>query len=332
MLTHLLPLDPIEQSLHQQAIHLAREHRRVEWEIIRVMQEIDRKKMHKKFGCTSLFKYSVDGLGLSEAIAYSLISVARKSIEVPALKQAIEHGVLSANKASRIVSVLTQDNAASLIEFAKANSRRAVDWKVAELNPRSARPDLSKPISSENVEIRLTISKTTFERFQRAVQIDAKKGASPKSMSGMLEVLLKEYLKRSDPVEKANRRSGQQLCPDRVGKPSLKPDLTNTERTRRPLTAEQKHAVHRRDRGRCTFIDQSGRRCDNQTWLHIHHVRPVQQGGGNEPENLTTLCSAHHDLIHQLSLPIDGQVTWLRSPGRVYGSHIRPAMTLRSRF
>lgn len=320
MLTHLLPLNPTEQSLHQKAIHLAREHRRVEWEIIRVMQEIDRAKMYKKFGCTSLFKYSVDALGLSEAVAYSLISVARKSVEVPALKHAIQHGELSANKASRIVSVLTQDNAASLIEFAKANSRRAVDWEVAKLNPISARPDLSKPISSENVELRLTISKTTFERFQRAIQIDAKNGASPKSMSGMLEVLLNEYLKRSDPVEKANRRPDQKLCPDRVGKTSLKPNLANTDRTpRRPLTAEQKHAVNRRDQGRCTFKDQNGRRCENQTWLHVHHIQPVHQGGSNRPENLTTLCSAHHDLIHQLSLPIEGQVTWLRSPQARYG-------------
>lgn len=27
-----------------------------------------------------------------------------------------------------------------------------------------------------------------------------------------------------------------------------------------------------------------------------------------------TKQSSHHDLVHQLSLPLEGQVTWLRSP------------------
>jgi hypothetical protein len=45
---------------------------------------------------------------------------------------------------------------------------------------------------------------------------------------------------------------------------------------------------------------------------------PVSRGGTNDPENLTTLCGFHHDLAHQLSLPIDGQITWLRSPSAKY--------------
>src|SRR5262249_527268 len=94
-----------------------------------------------------------------------------------------------------------------------------------------------------------------------------------------------------------------------------------SERT--PLTAAQKHAVFKRDQGRCTHVDASGRRCNQDRWLHTHHIVHVSQGGNNEPENLTTLCSFHHDLVHQLSLPIEGQVNWLRSPQRGYAVYGR---------
>lgn len=86
-----------------------------------------------------------------------------------------------------------------------------------------------------------------------------------------------------------------------------------------PLTAEQKHQVNHRDKGQCTFVDQHGKRCENKRWVHIHHIRHVQDGGTNDPDNLTTLCAYHHDLTHQLTLPIEGQITWLREPIAPYG-------------
>lgn len=87
---------------------------------------------------------------------------------------------------------------------------------------------------------------------------------------------------------------------------------------REPLTAAQKHTVFKRDQGRCTHVDLSGKRCNQDHWIQIHHILPVSLGGSNEPENLTTLCSYHHDLVHQLSFDIEGQMNWLRSPSRIY--------------
>lgn len=75
---------------------------------------------------------------------------------------------------------------------------------------------------------------------------------------------------------------GQELCLNRV---------------RKPLTADQKHTVFMRDKGKCTF-EQNGRRCENDRWVDIHHIHEVSRGGSNEPKNLTTLCSFHHGLLH----------------------------------
>jgi predicted restriction endonuclease len=65
-------------------------------------------------------------------------------------------------------------------------------------------------------------------------------------------------------------------------------------------------------------VDANGNRCPNDRYLHIHHIQPVSHGGSNEPGNLTTLCSYHHDMAHQLSFGIEGQVTWLREQSTLY--------------
>jgi hypothetical protein len=55
----------------------------------------------------------------------------------------------------------------------------------------------------------------------------------------------------------------------------------------RPVPRE--HRVFARDGWRCTVPG-----CSSYRNLHAHHVRFRSAGGGDELENLTTLCAAHH--------------------------------------
>lgn len=32
--------------------------------------------------------------------------------------------------------------------------------------------------------------------------------------------------------------------------------------------------------------------------LNVHHIKPVSEGGGDEPENLITLCKDCHKEVH----------------------------------
>src|SRR5688572_17162696 len=100
------------QSLHNKALQICREIRQDEWRLIEVLQKIDRIKGYKYFGSASLFQYAISHLGLSEAQAYSYISVARKAREVQELELALRGQTLSVSKSSRLVSALTMENAA----------------------------------------------------------------------------------------------------------------------------------------------------------------------------------------------------------------------------
>ncbi|MCC7404596.1 MAG: HNH endonuclease [Bdellovibrionales bacterium] len=49
---------------------------------------------------------------------------------------------------------------------------------------------------------------------------------------------------------------------------------------------------------RCSHVDPRGERCRETKFLEIHHLKPIRLGGSDRFENLTLLCSGHHQGIH----------------------------------
>lgn len=321
-------LTSAQHSLHLKAVRLARTHKNAERRIVAVIQQIDTCKLFKPLGYPSLFKYAVECLQLSEALAFSMISVARKALEIGELNVAIHYGTLSVAKASRIVSAITEANAEELIQFAKTHSTREVDEKVATIRPKAAAPDRAIPLAEDLVKLEMSVSKEVEAKFRRVLSLLASKKGRHVGFEEALDIISSEYIEHHDPVVRAERAYARQervqaeqpkeepatessASAPKVNDKHLKsggnqgPELC-ARRVRRPLTAAEKHAVFRRDGGRCTHVDESGKRCDSDRWLQVHHIVLVSHGGTNDPENLTTLCAYHHDLVHQVS--------WLRSP------------------
>ena len=324
-------LSPDQKAVHARALELSTKHRRLEAMLVAVLKEIDKSKLYRKLGQASLFSYAVKLLGLSESTAYAFISVARKSDEVALLFGAIEEQRISVAKASRIVSALTIENAAVLIEFARTHSTRETEFEVAKLRPKAAAPDRARPISEDLIKLEMCVSKAVLAKLQRAQALVASKTGKHTGYEGVLDAVLTEFIERHDPVTKAERAHAKKMAKEVMDELSPEPSVdkirenttqlcTRRVLPRKPPNAAQKHEVSARDGGRCTHIDSAGKRCDSDRWLHVHHLIPVSRGGGNEPENLVTLCSFHHDLAHQLSLPIEGQVTWRRERGARYSA------------
>jgi hypothetical protein len=77
--------------------------------------------------------------------------------------------------------------------------------------------------------------------------------------------------------------------------------------------------------------DQHGCRvpgCSHATFVDVHHVRPRAEGGGHEPDNLITLCSAHHRASHRGELIIErdgsGALIFRHADGTAYGHPVTP--------
>jgi len=65
--------------------------------------------------------------------------------------------------------------------------------------------------------------------------------------------------------------------------------------SRRP-SAHVKRAVRKRDKGRCTHVDASGRRCEARSNLQYDHILEYARGGEATVDNIRLRCPAHNRL------------------------------------
>lgn len=264
--------------LHAYALEAARVFKTAESELIVLLQKIDDCQGFGELGHPSLFSYVHKGLGLSEACAQQLITVSRKAKTVPALQKAVAMEEITISKAKAMVAVLTPENSEEWLELAKNSSTRELEKAVAEAHPEAPKREKVRPQGHGWTRLDLSIDEETLEALQRTRELLAQKSNRSISLAEALKFLSTEFVRREDPVEKADRNVAKIL--------HVKSSV------------QAKHRVHHRDRGKCQFRWPSGETCGSRQWLHIHHIQPKSEGGPNTSENLITLCSAHHRQLH----------------------------------
>ncbi len=313
------------QELHQRAVEAAKRFFKAEAELLDLIQKIDACKGFRDLGHASLFSYAVGELKLSESTALNLIGVARKAVQVPALKVEIQLGNLSVCKARKIVPVLNIQNQAEWIEKAKTLPARKLEKEIARVAPQALVPDRVRYLTQSKVALTVALDEKTMEAIKRVQDLESQRKGRPVTLEEALVAMSALFLERNDPVEKAKRAAAKISVAVSTGKVANTGAVANAgavanvgvpvsvvaivknapERSdvtwhtdRIPIPAATEHDVTLRDGAQCTAVERDGRRCEQRKWLHVHHIRPVSMGGGNFPENLTTLCSAHHRMRH----------------------------------
>jgi hypothetical protein len=267
--------------------------------------------VHLAKGYPSLFVYATKGLGLRANLTYTLITIARKAREVPALREQLEAGRMTLSNARRVASVLTVANQAEWIAKAAALSVRELEREITRVRPQAEPVEHASYISGDRIRLELGLSEHEMLRLRRAQDLVSRSLGQSASLEDTMKQLLSEYLDKHDPVERAKRfrvrgggakgskaESGEkvELVTPRVGD-SVQGEAEPTRRAPTPAAVE--HAVHWRDRDRCTETLPDGSRCGQSRWTELHHVKPVHLGGKNTVDNLVTLCSAHHRMRHE---------------------------------
>jgi 5-methylcytosine-specific restriction endonuclease McrA len=289
-------------DIHLRAVQACARLKRAESDVIDALIEVERHRVHLQRGHASLFVYAVRDLKLPESVAYAFITVARKSREVPELRQAIAQGAITLSHARRIASVLTRQNQAEWLHKAATLSQRQLEKEVVRVRPREATREHATYVTPTRVRLEVGLSEAMMLKLRRVQDLLSQRRQRPVSLEEALEEMVGEYLHRNDPVEKARRHivrarperpEGEDLA-ERPERPRARPQLSSA---RVPLRAATRHRVTLRDQGRCTYV-ANGRACGQTRWIEIHHRTPISQGGTNTVENLQTLCAVHHRQVH----------------------------------
>ncbi|MBW7877615.1 MAG: hypothetical protein H3C47_16685, partial [Candidatus Cloacimonetes bacterium] len=122
------------QTLHQKITDTVKEYRIQEALLIELTQEADFTKFYLELGYSSLFEYLNQDQGISAATVSNLITVARKAVQIPAMKEAIHSGEVGLAKLRKVSSVITSENKSEWIEKSKKLSCRELEKEVAKVS------------------------------------------------------------------------------------------------------------------------------------------------------------------------------------------------------
>lgn len=276
-------MTPEFSILHQKATLLAQTYRKQEALLLEVLIEIDRKRAYLPLGYSSLFQYCVSALNLTESQSYAFMAISRKSVEVPELKAAVEKNEITVSNARKLVSVITPENKETWLEKGRTLTQASLEREIVKENPLPPVQERVRSVSDSESELRVGLD---AEMEKDLARVKAILGAS--SAKEALKAMLKDYLKRHDPVKKAERAADV-----------ARPAQLGVRPVGRYIPRPAFHEVQKRDQGRCQFKAPGGKICGTERWVEIHHLQPWSHGGKHEAQNLLTLCSQHHRYWHR---------------------------------
>jgi len=105
-------------------------------DVLALLGEVDARQLYLSEGYSSLFKYCVGGLHLSESTAYHRIQGARAARRFPVILELIKEGKITLTAVALLRSYLTPGNHAGLLAEARFKTKREVEEIVARLSPR----------------------------------------------------------------------------------------------------------------------------------------------------------------------------------------------------
>jgi hypothetical protein len=306
-----------DRELEAELARLVRGEREAMVALLVHLGEFDARRLHEPAGFSSLFRYCVEVLSLSEDATYNRIEAARATRRFPEILDLLASGALSLTTARLLARKLTDANHSESLEAASGKTKEEVEALLAGWFPRpdvadsvrkcpgttsaalapqptaqspapavsvTATPPTPRPtvraLASERYEIRFTARVETRKLLRTAQDLIADSVADA-DLDGVfhraLELLVADLERRKCAATVRPRPSRGQADDSRH------------------IPADVKRIVWSRDGGRCAFVSRSGRRCEARRHLHFHHVVPYAAGGEPTADNIQMRCRAHNN-------------------------------------
>src|SRR5688500_3254175 len=80
------------EAIHERALKVSVSFAKGQSDLLEILTLVSKEKVYKAKGYESVFKYCTLALNLSEDIALTYIAIARKSLEIPEIKECVKDG------------------------------------------------------------------------------------------------------------------------------------------------------------------------------------------------------------------------------------------------
>ncbi len=214
-----------DSRLITQTGKLVREEREILVQVLAHFQEIWKRRLFAEFHYKSLFEMMVKHYGYSESEAYRRISAMKLITELPEVKGQIHQGHLSLTHLSMAQSLFKQEAKSSqalskeaklevMEKLSQTSTREAEKVILSQSSdPVSLRPESSRMVTEEVVELRFTVPAIVEEKLQRLKGLCAHQ-APGLSRGELLDKLCDLALREWDPS--TTKRERQQKANPKV--------------------------------------------------------------------------------------------------------------------
>jgi hypothetical protein len=236
--------------------------------LIECLREVDRRKLFLEYGCSSLFKFCLKELKLSEGAAQRRIEVMRLGKKIPELNEAIKSGEITLTNAAAVATQSKgKSNERELFEMAKNKTKNEFVETLLKETGQTEEKEAYKKVSSTQEELTLTLDEET-----KNLILELKALMAHTHPHGQLKDILKTLIKEK--IEK-------------LKKPSKTAEMKLHGRINIPRHIKIK--LMEKANYRCEIPG-----CGSNHKLEIDHIIPISKNGPNTKENLRVVCRNHN--------------------------------------
>ena len=318
-----------DQALLRDLATLVAQDRNTTASMLAHLAEVDARKLYLPAAYPSMFAWCVGELRLSEDAAAKRIQAARLARRFPAILPALAEGRLHLAAVCLLAPHLATDNAGELIAAAMDQTKAGIELLLAERFPQPDLATLIAPIAPRCPEhvcerneqhapghvgaplgvepagapapaepVAARITPLAPQRFGMQLTIDAETEALLRDV----QALLGHTIPTGDlaAVLRESLRLAKQALEKKRCAATTEPRPGRRTKSARHIPAHVRREVWRRDQGRCTFVSETGHRCESRTRLEFDHVTPVARGGEATLDNLRLRCRPHNQFLAEL--------------------------------
>jgi 5-methylcytosine-specific restriction endonuclease McrA len=288
----------------------------------------------------------------------------------------VAKGEIHLSGVQRLSAHLTRDNHQDVLAAAKHRSTRDIEKLVAQLAPQPDVPTRLRRLPEPRSHAAVSTPAAQHGGAQRAaepqraaapqapVEVRPRRAPDPTPLSPCryklevtldqqahdqlrtLQDLLAHQIPNGDPALIV-KRALEMLLVESLKKKAAMTENPRTQSTprgqsmqsSRAIPAQLKREVWERDDGRCGFVGEEGRRCNETRGLEYAHVRAWSKGGEHRLDNLGLRCRAHNayeanqdygEEFMQEKRRARQRVHRVKEPGRRYQVRMRHALGYRT--
>jgi len=315
-----------EVLLRDLASAVARE-RTATADVLAHIAEVDERRLFVPAGYPSMYLYCVQELRLSEDAAAKRIQAARIARRFPIIFEAMAQGRLHLSGVVLLAPYLIEETAGGLLATAAGRTKAEIERLLAERFPKSdllawvapmpgatpsepiaehapghvddpqvvansasvlgpltpervvERPRVT-PLSSESFGLQVTLDRSTHEKLRHAQDL-----LGHQIPGGDIAAVLDRVLDLAIAQLERQKFAATDRPRQNAARPSANP---------RHIPARVRRAVWKRDGGQCTFVSETGHRCEARKPLEFDHTQEVARGGEATVAGIRLRCRAHN--------------------------------------